>query len=74
MNPLSKLSLVILVFLFALGSMAITQAVRIHSAITASDEGILAYIVLILERELEKRLPHVMKDFIRVDEGLNKVF
>ena len=29
---------------------------------------------MILERELEKRLPHVMNDFIRVDEGLNKVF
>ena len=40
---LYKLFLVLLVFLFALGSMALTQGVRIHLAITASEEGILAY-------------------------------
>ena len=40
---LSQLFLVLLVFFFALGSMALTQGVRIHLAITASEEGILAY-------------------------------
>ena len=40
---LSQLFPVLLVFFFALGSMALTQGVRIHLAISASEEGILAY-------------------------------
>ena len=49
-NPLylSKVTLVILVFLFALGFMPVTQVVRNHEAITASDEGILVLVFIVL--------------------------